>query len=397
MIFDLPTEAARDLSREWSRLSAISATTEHEPVLWSFAPHFVGNPYQEILYSSMSSEGFAVRGGRTYEKGIEQLDVNVPFPKVLHLHWLNMVLHNASTEEECKRRVDDFARVLDAQLARGIRLVWTMHNVLPHESRFTSQEIALRKVVIERSEMVHVMSPDSIALSKDLFELPEEKVVRVEHPGYSGFYPMWQDRNSARTLLGISPYERMFLVLGAIKPYKGLLDLATFFDGLTRQHPRKFSLVIAGQPSQNQETDALLKLAAAHPSIHVIGEQLSSERVGLLYSAADVAVIPYPTSLNSGALVLGLSMGKPVIARESAGSVHLLRKGAGRIYNTESELAAAMSDGHWIESAAEQATLMAKRLHPGRMSTLFATTCRAFVDEGVQAARTVAEGGHRDV
>lgn len=397
MIFDLPTEAARDLGREWSRLSAISATTEHEPVLWSFAPHFIGNPYQEILYSAMASQGFAVRGGRTYQKGVDQLDVNVSFPKVLHLHWLNMVLHKANTEAECKRRIDDFTRLLDEQLERGIRLVWTMHNVLPHESRFTDQEIALRNVMIERAEMVHIMSPESVALSADLFEVPASKVVRVEHPGYSGFYPMWQDRHSARTLLGISPFERMFLVLGAIKPYKGLLELAEFFDALTREYPRQFSLVVAGQPSEDAETKKLLDLAAAHPSIHVIAERLSSERVGLLYSATDAAVIPYRASLNSGALVLGLSMGKPVIARDSAGSTHLLRNGSGRIYSSDAELKAAITDGGWLSAAAQQAEVMARKLHPGDMSTLFAKTARAFVDDGIDAARKVAEGGHGDV
>ena len=396
MIFDLPTEKARDFGREWSRISAISASTDHTPGLWVFAPHFVGNPYQDILYSSMVSQGFAVRGGKSYPAAIDQLDVSVPFPKVLHLHWLNVVLNKAETEVECKKRVADFARLLDQQIARGVRMVWTMHNVLPHESRFTDQEIALRNVVVERAEMVHIMSPDSLALSAPYFSVPEEKVVRVEHPGYSGFYPMWQDREAARTQLGISPYERMFLVLGAIKPYKGLLELAQQFDQISREHPRKFSLVIAGQPSEDPETRALLDLAMIHPSIHVLPERLSTERVGLLYTAADAAVIPYRASLNSGALVLALSMGKPVIARDTAGSTHLLANGAGGVYSTSEQLYGAITDGSWLEKSTRQAQVMAEKLHPSRVSSSFARVCRAFVDDGVAAAREVAtrEGAH---
>lgn len=391
MIFDLSTEKARDLGREWSRVSAISASTDHQPALWAFAPHFVGNPYQEILYSSMASHGFAMRGAKTYPEAAEQLDLDLPFPKVLHLHWLNVILSKASTHEECEKRIADFRRLLDRLTDSGVRLVWTMHNVLPHESRFTDMEISLRNVVIERAEMIHIMSPESAELSKELFDLPAEKVVRVEHPGYTGFYPSWQDQSDARNQLGISPHERTFLVLGAIKPYKGLLELAQHFDRITREEPRKYSLIIAGEPSNDPETAALLDLAALHPSIHALPTRMPADKVGLLYSASDAAIIPYRASLNSGALVLSLSMGKPVIARDSAGSTHLLSSGAGGIYSTDEQLRAAITDSSWLANATIRAHEMSERLHPSRVTVHFARVARAFVDDGVVAARQVAE------
>lgn len=391
MIFDLPTEQARDLGREWARVSAISASQGHQPVLWSFAPHFVGNPYQEILYSSFAPHGFAVRGGRTYQEAADALAIDLPFAKVLHLHWLNVVLSKAESREVAETRIKEFAVLLDRMRARGVRLVWTMHNVLPHESKFAELEIELRKVVIERAEMVHIMSPDSVSLSEGLFSIPSEKIVRVEHPGYTGFYPMWQSKEAARAQLGISPFERTFLVLGAIKPYKGLLELAHEFDLLTREFPRKYSLLIAGEPSRHSETDALLDLAATHPSIHVLPERMSADRVGMLYSTADAALIPYRASLNSGALVLALSMGKPVIARQSAGSTHLLSSGAGGIYADATQLRAALTDDQWLEPATNAAELMAQRLDPRRVTSHFARVARAFVDDGVSAARAVAE------
>lgn len=391
MILDLNAEKARDLGREWSRVSAMSASVDHQPAVWSFAPHFIGNPFQEILYSSFASHGIAARGAKSYPQAAEGLDANLPFPKVLHLHWLNVVLSKADSLEECKKRISSFEALLDNLITSGVRLVWTMHNVLPHESRFTDQEIALRNVVIDRAEMIHIMSPDSVSLSKDLFHLPEEKLVRVEHPGYTGFYPQWLNQSDARSQLGLSPFERTFLVLGAIKPYKGLLELAEQFDRITHEHPRKYSLIIAGEPSHDPETNALLDLASLHPSIHVLPERMLAEKVGMLYSAADVAVIPYRASLNSGALVLALSMGKPVIARESAGSTHLLARGAGGIYSTEEQLRHAVTDGSWIAQATAQAEEMATLLHPSRVTTHFARVARAFVDDGVVAARKIAE------
>lgn len=395
MIIDFSSEESRDLGREWARVTAISADTEHQPAQWGFAPHFVGNPYQEILYSGFASVGLAARGARTYPEATKAFSLDLPIPKVLHLHWLNVVLARADTASECQKRIGQFARMLDSLTASNVRLVWTMHNVLPHESKFTEQEVALRKVVIDRAEMIHVMSPDSVALSAGLFTLPEEKVVRVEHPGYTGFYPQWQTPAGARAHLGLSPFERTFLVLGAIKPYKGLLELAQQFDEISRSFPRRFSLLIAGEPSNDPETQTLLELAQTHPSIHVLPERMPAERVGLLYTAADVAIVPYRASLNSGALVLALSMGKPVIARESAGSTHLLASGAGGVYSSSEQLRHAITDGSWLDKAGQEAKRMSQRLDPRRVSPHFARVARAFVDDGVAAARRVA--GELDV
>jgi glycosyltransferase involved in cell wall biosynthesis len=396
MIINLAAGAARNMKRTWSRAAAVSHVTGHETTQWAFAPHFIGNPFQEILYMALPEHGFAVRGTKAYEEAAQLLLASpIPGPKVLHLHWLNVVLAGADTEEKARARVDAFDALLRRLKAKGVRLVWTMHNVLPHESVFTDMEVRLREVVIGHADLIHIMNPESQALAAPYFALPREKTVRVEHPGYNGYYPQWKSRSAARAELGFSATEQVALVLGAIKPYKGLLELARDVDAISRRRPRALSLVIAGSPGSDPETEELLRLGAAHPAIHILPEQLSANDVGLLYSAADTAVIPYRASLNSGALVLGLSMGRPVIARESAGSTHLLASGAGGIYSSSDQLQHALTDPSWIPAATAEAQRMSERLRPDRISTHFARVMRAFVDGGVAEAQAVAgtQGG----
>jgi beta-1,4-mannosyltransferase len=391
MILNLYTNAARSMKRTWGRAAAVSHASGYETTQWVFAPHFIGNPFQEILNMALPEYSFAVRGSKSYEEAASLLlSSRVSGPKVLHMHWLNVVLSGANTRQEAQSRIDNFERLLKNLKSAGVSLVWTMHNVLPHESVFTDMEVRLREIVIANADLIHIMNPDSASLASPYFALPQEKTIRIEHPGYNGFYPQWKSKSAARVELGFSPTEHVALVLGAIKPYKGLLELAQDVDLISRDHPRALSLLIAGQPGSDSETEQLLELGSVHPAIHILPEQLSANDVGLLYSAADSAIIPYRASLNSGALVLALSMGTPVIARESAGSTHLLASGAGGIYSSGDQLRHALVDPSWLPEATAEAERMAHRLRPERISTHFARTMRAFVDRGIATAREVA-------
>ena len=391
MIFDDKLPAKRGLERRWSMQQAVTDHPTREASAWVYAPHFVGNPYQQLLTMGMPDHDITSMGATNIGEAIKLLrGAGHLDQRVLHLHWLNIVLAGAKSADEARARVDGFERTLDTLHKQGVRIVWTMHNVLPHESVHEDQEVRIRDIIVQRAEMVHVMNPDTVSMAEPYFHIPADKVVRVEHPGYQGYYPERMSRAAARAQFGFGPQEQVSLVLGAIKPYKGLLDLAATFDRLSAAHPRKLNLLIAGGAGSDEGTQQLLDMAASHPAIHVLPERIIPEDVWTLFAAADNAIVPYKASLNSGALVLALSMGVPVIARATAGSTHLLADGAGVVYSTSDELDAALLDRRWQAPARERALVMRQRLRPAHVSDVFARVARAFIDQGVVAARAVA-------
>jgi beta-1,4-mannosyltransferase len=389
MIIEPKVALGRSLNGVWGRTSALARVPGHDTAMWVFAPHFVGNPYQELLTMALPEYGIAAVGASSLDVAVPLLtDASPTIPRILHLHWLNGILHKAKSEEDGAQRVDAFARTLDSLIAKGVRIVWTMHNVLPHESRYVNLEVRVREIIVDRAEMIHIMNPDSVALADEYFKIPPEKVVQVEHPGYQGYYPTWMRRDAARISLGVTPDEHLALIVGAIKPYKGLLDLAREVDALSRRHPRRLSLLIAGSASQDEETSALLDLAATHPAINVWPDRISTEAVGLLFCAADTALIPYRASLNSGSLVLGVSMQTPVIATPTAGSTHLLAAGAGRTYSSNDQLADLLINDSWVDQARPAAAAAAEQIHPHVVSRVFAEVARAFIDGGVPSVKS---------
>lgn len=355
--------------------------------LWFFAPHMYGNPYQDLLYSGFSKVGIQARGFRTIEAAVQAIE-RAPrnLPRVLHLHWLNVVLADAKTESDTQRLIAEFEAQLDRVLAVGARLVWSVHNVLPHESYDSAAAVRVRNAIISRAELVHVMSPDTVALCRPYFTIPESKVLRAEHAGYHGHYPTINSTDLRREW-AIAQGGRVGVVIGGIKPYKGLNEFAEHFVNATRMHQRDVTLIIAGKAGDEVMHSQLWKLAELSSNLHVIPRMLTDEQVASLTTMADFTVIPYRNSLNSGALVLGLTFGTPVLARASAGSTHLLEDGAGRIYHDDAELESELRNLAWIDDAKPHAQRMSRRLDRTTVTDNFAAAAMAFIHGGAEAAQ----------
>jgi hypothetical protein len=65
--------------------------------------------------------------------------------------------------------------------------------------------------------------------------------------------------------------------------------------------------VISGGPSDEAVIDELLARAAGHPTVLLHAGQVEPADVQVYLRAADVAVLPYVRTLNSGALLLALT------------------------------------------------------------------------------------------
>ena len=364
------------------------AKPKHPRALWFFAPHMYGNPYQDLLYSHFSDVGIEVRGLRSIEAAVSALE-SAPrnIPKVLHLHWLNVVLAGAKSSNDANKLIAEFERQLDRAIAAGAQLVWTVHNVLPHESYEQSAAIRVREAMVKRAHLIHVMSPDTVELCSPYFAIPAAKVVRADHAGYHGHFPQ-VPTSDVRREWGLPQGGKVGVIIGGIKPYKGLNEFAEHFISATRSHPRDVTLVIAGKAGDEVMHSPLWELAEYAPNLHVIPRMLTDEQVASLTTMADFTVIPYRNSLNSGALVLGLTFGKPILARASAGSTHLLADGAGRIYHEDDELESILADNSWVDQATPAAQEMSRQLDRDVMTNNFARMALAFIEGGAASAQT---------
>ncbi|MBT0770351.1 glycosyltransferase [Kineosporia sp. J2-2] len=390
MLISMP---GRDQSTEaWSAetFSALARTPVDgpDPVVWPFTPYYTGNPFQSVLYSRFTARNLvAVPTFRATDLITTTRGWPGDVPLVVHLHWLNQVLARAGDDRAANQAVDRHTELLDTLRERGARLVWTVHNVLPHDTRFEAQEVRLREQVVERADLVHVMSPRTPEAVGDWFELPPEKVYRCDHPGYQGVYPDWVSRAEARRRLRIDDGAVALLLTGAVKPYKGIADLLEAVDRVSRARPGRIVLIVAGKPDDAPETRDFVAAAAAHPAVRLLPAQVPDADIQVLMRAADLVALPYRRSLNSGVLALALTFGRPVLLPSNSGSLPVVEGGAALVYRpdgvgalTEAVFGCLEADFAALDRAAAAA---GRRIDRTVVSERFAADMRAWADTGV--------------
>lgn len=315
--------------------SLIGASVGIEPeVLLAYAPVARRNQFQVMLYSQARSQRF-----RLMPLTRLSLLPRVPWvgPVVSHLHWLHEGTSKAQGLEEADNAVLAFDSLLHQIKRAGHQIVWTVHNVLPHDSRWPEHDAKIHQLMADAADVVHVMSQQSRVICAPHYQWAAEKELFVPHPSYAGAHADWIGRPQARADFRIQDDEFVFLSFGAVLPYKGYANLMNAFDAAQRVSCRPLRLVIAGAPAHEELAESLRAWAHGHSNVTLELRTIASDEIQTYFRAADVAVCPYARTLNSGAALMAASFGLPVIGPRVGGFVDNVGEAAAFLYDPQRE------------------------------------------------------------
>ncbi|MDF9718003.1 glycosyltransferase [Nocardioides sp. ChNu-153] len=298
-------------------LTALAAGEEHDappaPRPVHYFPDYWTNPYQPMLFSALPSVGsYAV----PVPDATEHLRTRAQapgHPGVLNIQWPDPILQPSRGPFSARLALDEFAAALAAFKQRGGHLVWTVHNVLPHEAKFQWAEVELGQLLADEADVVHLLSAETIEQAAPYYRIDPAKAVVIEHSSYDGRYPTWISREGARERLGLEPHEKAIIALGGVRPYKGLDKLVAVFDELHRDDP-SLRLLIAGRPGKLARSAKFESDCLADPRIIAFFDFVPDDQLQVWMKAADLAVLNYRNILNSGSFLLSQTFGLPVVA-----------------------------------------------------------------------------------
>jgi beta-1,4-mannosyltransferase len=206
-----------------------------------------------------------------------------------------------------------FAARLTGARILGYRLVWTVHQVYPHES---SDHVLDRRGARLLGRACHVLTAHdawTAAQARAELAIPAEKIVIVPHGSYIGVYPEGRPRDEVRSELGLPQDSFVFLCFGELRAHKEIDLLLAAFSSASLPNAR---LVVAGNAKIASIGEAVRAASTKDPRIVSLLEFVPEERVSELFHASDVAVLPRGEPGTSGSLFLALSMGLPVVAAD---------------------------------------------------------------------------------
>ncbi|XSG76054.1 glycosyltransferase family 4 protein [Herpetosiphon llansteffanensis] len=275
------------------------------------------NPYLDLLYTPFAAwpelrimrQPFA----QSLRAGLLQRD-----NRVLHWHFFDELTQRPSQSATALRSMS-FIALLRLLRWRGAKLVWTAHNVEPHELRHPAWAKRCYQAMAHAAGQIIVHSQAAAQLIDQHYQVAAKTNV-IAHGSYIGVYGPQQEQAPARQQLGLAAEGFLALNLGTLRPYKGVELLLEAWQAELGQ------LLIVGAAKEPAYATQLQQLAS-DLTINIRPDFIADELLPAWFAAADVVVLPYRKTLTSGMLLAALSYARPLVAPDLPPVRELIREG----------------------------------------------------------------------
>ena len=233
-------------------------------------------------------------------------DLQRGLPVILHVHWEEFVFRGCRSNASADDALCSLEQLLRLFRAGGGRIVWTVHNEMPHVVRWERQFLRARGLLAELSDAVLVHDIPSIERLAAQIDLARERVWVLPHPSYLDEY---EGGAALRAGLGHRP-TGVVQCFGWIRRQKGFGDLIAML-GRDYLAARRLRIRVSGAgvelgavKAQNPDRDDVIWDVRHVPDAEVPA----------LLRAATCVVLPYRRVLTSGAALVAMSVGAPLVA-----------------------------------------------------------------------------------
>lgn len=310
-----------------SRTSAPNDPTDSTTKMRILAFPKSGIAYNECFYRAVEKAGVTVvdgvlSGGWLFD--------NVRSGDWIHLHWPSFAY---ARKEGLAAKVYWFLRFVALLLLarmRGARIAWTAHNLWPHDrDRYPVIDVLGRYLVIWMSAVIFVHGGEALRMLGARFPRARSKATVIPHGNWIEYYTKTCTRDTARRHLGIDVSSYVFLFVGLAKPYKNLDGLIRAFNCLDGDA----LLIIAGRFPDSAYYEEITRLAQGNRRIAIHARFVPDDEIQYYLVASDAVVLPYREVLTSGAAILAMSFGRPVVSVDLGNLRDLVTKDTGLLFS----------------------------------------------------------------
>jgi glycosyltransferase involved in cell wall biosynthesis len=237
-------------------------------------------------------------------------------PSFVHFQWLPL-LRRSTIGSWIELSILRILRL------RRIRIIQTVHNVLPHDTGDRHRAVFSKAYGLADSLIVHCEYARNELVRS--FRIPDERIHSIPHG------PLHTEVSREAPWPEAVPVSAPYVLFsGQIRPYKGLVFLIDAWPTVVESTPEAKLVIVgrvAGKGSSDYAASLKQQIERKQHSIIWMPEFVSKHELVSLHANAQVLVYPYRDITQSGALMTGLSFGKPVAATKVGGIVEVVRDG----------------------------------------------------------------------
>ncbi len=215
------------------------------------------------------------------------------------------------------------------------KFVWTVHNFTAHDYNHKTIDKIGRWFILFISDVIIVQQKKTLDSYRQKY--PNKRIKYIPHGNYIDVYgPIIPRDYPLRESYGFEINDIVLLSFGAIKKYKLNEKIIDSVIEARKVNP-KIKLLIIGK-GDSDYVNGLQDLSKNEPGIVVVNSFVSNFDIPKYLSLANYSVFYYDKSeMTSGGIVLSLSYGVPVIARDIPGA-EMVTIQSGILFDDESQL-----------------------------------------------------------
>ncbi|HBL12377.1 MAG TPA: glycosyltransferase [Cyanobacteria bacterium UBA11162] len=261
------------------------------------------NPYTWLLYTQMTHLGVDI-------DEFSPLKLLQNKYAIWHRHWPERNLNNSNIAVAIAK-TQALLFLMKIARSRGIKTVWTIHNLAAHERRYPHWEAKFWHGFISQLDGCISFSQAGMEAARERFPaLKELPNFVISHGHYRAEYPNHISAGEARAELGIPTSAKVLLFFGKIRPYKNVTELIRIFRQLS--DPEAL-LYIVGFPEVSDLKTEIEAEAISDSRIRINLDFIPKDQAQIYFAAADLVILPYREILNSGSALLALSFNRPIL------------------------------------------------------------------------------------
>lgn len=303
-------------------------------------PSFPENPYQVLLGRALNLRGvevsylpyshgkFPIFRAAIARKNKDEIDI-------IHLHWIHAYLQR---KNKVAYTFLCLKLLLDVILTRisGIKIVWTVHNLMSHDDPFPGLELWTRRALANSADRIIFMSQFSLDNATKKYKIDPVKPAIIPHGNYRNYYPPTIEKSVARSELKLPEKGKIYLHIGMLKPYKGTEEMLEVWQK-NRDYFEGDTLLIVGKPYNEEYGEKIKKMTDKMEGVILDLRFVKNDKISLYFSAADLVILPFKNILNSGSLLLAMSYGKPIVAPRLGSIEEVLQEADSLLYDPQDE------------------------------------------------------------
>ena len=291
------------------------------------------NPYAGLLARALERLDIYLELG-DYSLSPEWLEEKRSTHDVLHLNWLHH-FYRAPDLEGTLERYTRFSENLTLAQRMGYRIVWTLHNIYPHERPFPYIDRLGRLLVCRLADAVLAHCKYAADLAAELFYRADGVHV-IPHGHFIDVYPNEMSRDQGRQQLGLETDTFAYLFFGNARSYKGIEGLIEVFERCAG--PDAALLLMLRQALDPAYGQALAARAEGRKGVHLFtSPYFPVEDFQLYLNSADAVVLPFDQILTSGSAITAMGFGRPVVLPRLGCLPELVDASMGVLYDPQED------------------------------------------------------------